>query len=181
MRIIAGHLRRRVIKAPRGLITRPTADRTRESIFNLLESRMDLEGAQVLDLFAGTGSLGFEAISRGADAVTFVESSGKVLKCCRQNAAELGVEDACVFYQSDVTDFLRAAAGPPYDLILADPPYELGFLARLPELTRPLLKPDGLFVLEHDRRHAFDDHPRLNTSRAYGRTTVTIFNASETE
>ncbi len=86
MRIIAGRLRRRVLRAPRGTLTRPTSDRTRESIFNLLASRLDLDGAVVLDLFAGTGALGLEAVSRGAAAVTFVELNGHVLKYTRQNA-----------------------------------------------------------------------------------------------
>ena len=175
MRIIAGSLRRRTIKAPKGQITRPTTDRVRESIFNLLESRIYMDEVHVLDLFAGTGSLGFEALSRGAGAVTFVESNGKVLKCCRENAELLDVEEACVFYQADVLDYLRSFRGPPFDLILADPPYELEALPRLPELVKPLLDSDGYFVLEHDQRHRFDDNPLLDTSRAYGRTTVSVF------
>ena len=175
LRIISGYLRRRAIKAPKGLITRPTTDRVRESIFNLLFSRLDLEDIHVLDLFAGTGSLGYEAISRGALSATFVEANGKVLKCCRENAELLDVEEACSFYQSNVADFLRAFRGPGFDLILADPPYDLEGLETLPERTKPLLNDNGIFVLEHDQRHSFIDHPELDTSRAYGRTTVSVF------
>lgn len=177
MRIIAGRLRRQRLQAPPGQTTRPTTDRTRESLFNLVYSRLDLEGAEVLDLFAGTGSLGLEAISRGAITVTFVEAQSGVLKYARMNAKELGVEDYGTFVRTNAVDFMRRYAGPPYDLILADPPYELAELPSLPALALPHLKPGGLFVLEHDVRHRFDDHPRLDTSRAYGRTIVSVFSA----
>lgn len=177
MRIIAGTLRRRTLKAPKGGVTRPTTDRVRESVFNLLESRMYLDESYVLDLFAGTGSLGFEAISRGAAAVTFVESNGKVLKYCRENAQALDVEETCLFFQADVLDYLRAYKGPAFDLVLADPPYELEALPRLPDIVIPLLHTDGFFVLEHDQRHNFESHPSLNTARSYGRTTVSVFSA----
>lgn len=175
MRIISGYLRRRQIKAPKGLITRPTTDRVKESMFNMLNSRIDFEEADVLDLFAGTGSLGFEALSRGAAAVTFVDSNSRVMKVCRDNATELDVDEACVCFQSDVMDFLRTYSGPPFDLILADPPYELEALPGLPDAALAFLAPDGAFVLEHDQRHSFDDHPNMETSRAYGRTIVSIF------
>ncbi len=175
MRIIAGELRRKALKAPKGTLTRPTSDRTRESLFNLVESRMALSGADVLDLFAGTGALGLEALSRGADAATFVERNGQVLKFARQNAADLDVADACVFLRADAVGFLNRYRGPAFDLILADPPYDLEALTRLPELALPHVAPDGLFILEHDSRHHFNDHPRLDTSRPYGRTIVTVF------
>lgn len=177
MRIIAGRLRRRTLKAPKGQITRPTADRTREALFNLLQTRIDLEACHVLDLFAGTGALGFEAISRGAEAVTFVESNGPVMRCCRENAELLEIEEYCTFFQSDALAYIKAFQEPAFDLVMADPPYELDALPRLPDLVMPLVKPGGLFVLEHDRRHAFDEHDWLDTSRAYGRTIVTIFQA----
>ena len=177
MRIIAGRLKRRTLRAPRGHLTRPTTDRTRESLFSLVESRLDLAGADVLDLFAGTGALGFEAISRGAAVVTFVEQNGAVLKVARRNAADLEVEEASVFIRSDAVAYLERYGGPPFDLILADPPYTLEALPRLPDLALPHLKPGGLFVLEHDRRHGFDDRPELDTSRPYGRTTVSVFEA----
>jgi len=175
MRIIAGRLRRRVLRAPRGTLTRPTSDRTRESIFNLLASRLDLDGAVVLDLFAGTGALGLEAVSRGAVAVSFVEQNGRVLKVTRQNADDLGVADGCWFLRADAVAYLDRYHGPAFDVIFADPPYDLEALPRLPDLAVPHLKPDGLFVLEHDIRLAFDDHPCLDTSRPYGRTMVSLF------
>lgn len=175
MRIIAGHLRRRPLASPKGHLTRPTTDRTREAIFNLVASRLDLVGADVLDLFAGTGAIGLEAVSRGAAAVTFIEQSSQVLKFARQNAEALGVADHCTFLRADAVSYLERYGGPPYDAIFADPPYELDGLRRLPDLALPHLKSHGLFVLEHDNRLAFDDHPCLDTSRPYGRTIVSIF------
>lgn len=179
MRIIAGRLRRRSLKAPKGRLTRPTSDRVREAIFNLIESRMDIESADVLDLFAGTGALGLEAISRGAVAVTMVEANAAVLKVARDNAAGLGVDDALDAFRADAVAFLERYSGPPFDLILADPPYDLDTLHRLPGLALPHLKPHGLFALEHDRRHDFAAHPGLETSRPYGRTIVSIFRKAD--
>lgn len=175
MRIIAGRLKRQSLKAPKGHLTRPTSDRTRESIFNLLESRLMLEGADVLDLFAGTGALGLEAVSRGAAAVAFVEHNSQVLKIARQNAADLGVADHCWFVRGDAIRYLERYNGPPFDVIFADPPYSLEAMARLPDLALPHVKPHGRFVLEHDKRIFFDEHPRLDTSRPYGRTIVSVF------
>ncbi len=175
MRIIAGQYKRRVLTAPKGLLTRPSTDRTRESLFNLVESRMDLDGAQVLDLFAGTGALGLEALSRGAAAVTFVESNAEVLKFTRKNAQTLEVEEACAFLRADAVQFMQRYAGRPWDLALADPPYDLPQLADLPALILPHVSADGLFILEHDVRHAFAAHPDLLTSRPYGRTIVSVF------
>ena len=181
MRIIAGRLRRRALRAPKGSLTRPTSDRTRESIFNLLISRCDLDGAVVLDLFAGTGALGLEAISRGAAAVTFIEKQPHVLKFARLNADDLGVADQCWFLRADAVAYLDRYGGPSFDVIFADPPYDLEAMPGLPDLAVPHLNPGGLFALEHDRRLAFEDHPRLDTSRAYGRTVVSIFRLEEEE
>ena len=175
MRIIGGRLQRRGLRAPKGHLTRPTTDRTREAIFNMLESRLSLQDADVLDLFAGTGALGLEAISRGAAAVTFVEKTGRVLKYARENAEELGVSDHCWFLRSDAVTYLERYKGPPFDVIFADPPYDLDALSRLPDLALPHLKPRGIFVLEHDTRIFFDEHPHLETSRPYGRTIVDLF------
>lgn len=175
MRIIAGRLQRRQLRAPKGHLTRPTTDRTRESLFSLVESRLNLYEAEVLDLFAGTGALGLEAISRGARIVTFVEKRPRVLKYARENAENLEVADQCWFKRGDAVAFLEDYSGPPFDLIMADPPYELEAMARMPDLALPHLKPHGLFTLEHDTRIFFDEHPHLDTSRPYGRTIVTVF------
>lgn len=175
MRIIAGKFARRKLSSPKGHLTRPTMSQTRESLFHLVESRMDLDGADVLDLFAGTGAIGLEALSRGAASVTFVETQGTVIKFARRNADQLEVGDQCAFLRTDAVAYLRRYSGPPYNLIVADPPYELPEMAELPGLALRHVHPEGLFVLEHDKRIFFDKHPALLTSRPYGRTHVSVF------
>ena len=179
MRVVGGRFARRPLRAPRGNRTRPTTDRVREALFNLLGARMDLDGARVLDLFAGTGALGLEALSRGAAHVTFVERHGPTLALARDNAASLDVAAHARFARADALAHLRAD-GPAFDLVLADPPYDLGALPDLPALAQARLAPDGLLALEHDARHAFGDAPGHVLSRAYGRTVVSLFSASET-
>lgn len=125
MRIIAGLHRGRPLIAPKGDTTRPTADRTREALFSMLTSRLgSFKGLQVLDLFAGSGALGLEALSRGAAHCTFVEHDGAALDALRTNIAKLGVDR-----QSDLRAQSATALGPasiPYDLLLVDPPYRSG-------------------------------------------------------
>jgi 16S rRNA (guanine(966)-N(2))-methyltransferase RsmD len=175
MRIIAGRLRGRTLLAPPGHATRPTTDRVREALFNLLAARRSLEGARVLDLFAGTGALGLEALSRGAAAAVFVEAHAPTLRRARRNAEALGVAAACTFLRADAVAWLRRPAAVRFDLVFADPPYDLDALPALPDLARPHLSPGGLFALEHDARHDFASHPALVVSRPYGRTVVSIF------
>lgn len=159
-------------------MTRPSTDRVREAMFNLVESRVDLEGGRVLDLFAGTGALGLEALSRGAETALFVERSPAVLRITRDNAVTLGAVAQCTFLCADAVAFLRRPSARRFDVVFADPPYEFSELETLPELVIPHLETDGLFVLEHDAGKRFEDNtPRLETSRAYGRTIVTIFSS----
>ena len=148
MRIIAGQFRGHGLISPDGHETRPSTGRTRESLFSLVDARIYLEGAEVLDLFAGTGALGLEAISRGAALVTFVEQDPDVLDIARQNAEKLGVEDQCIFIPGDAVEYLRRYSGPALDLIMADPPYKLEAMRELPDLAVPHLTEDGVFTLE---------------------------------
>jgi 16S rRNA (guanine966-N2)-methyltransferase len=175
MRIIAGRFRGHSIESPPGHMTRPSTARTRESLFSLVDSRIYLEDADVLDLFCGTGALGLEAISRGASLVTFVEQDAEVLDFARQNAETLGVSDQCIFINGDAMTYLRRYKGPELDLIMADPPYELEGLREIPDLSIPHLHTDGVLTLEHSSHDWFDEHPHQMTSRKYGRTIVTIF------
>lgn len=175
MKIIAGEFGGHGLKSPPGHETRPSTARVRESLFSLVDARLYLDGAEVLDLFAGTGALGLEALSRGAALVTFVESDGQVLDYARENAEKLGVEDRCIFIQGDAVDYLEQYSGPELDLIMADPPYELDAMRDLPDLALPLLQRDGVFTLEHSSYDWFDEHPHLMTSRPYGRTIVSLF------
>jgi 16S rRNA (guanine966-N2)-methyltransferase len=125
MRIVAGEWRRRLLKAPPGEATRPTADRTRETLFNMLASRLGgLEGLAVADLFAGSGALGLEALSRGAASCLFVEQDAEAIRALRANIAALRAQDRCAVQAGSVL-----ALGPArqaYDLLLLDPPYRTG-------------------------------------------------------
>jgi 16S rRNA (guanine966-N2)-methyltransferase len=172
MRIIAGSHRGRRIGAPPGSDTRPTSDRVRESLFSILGP---LHDATVLDLFAGTGALGLEALSRGAASVTFVERAPAAVKAIRANLQALG-EDAIVQVR-DVVGFVRDAsrAGGPYDLVFLDPPYrDAAGLGPALHLV-PLLAHGGRAVSESDRREPLT-LPGLEVTdeRRYGDTLIRI-------
>lgn len=176
MRIITGTLKGRKIPVPPNVRLRPTSDRTKEGIFSVIDARKSFFETHVLDLFAGTGSLGFEALSRGASRVTFVESSHKALSGIENTARLFGVEEKVSIVGLHVEKFLERREAS-FDFIFADPPYEIAFLRALPDLilSGAWLNRDGWFILEHDKRHSFIDHPHCFFSRSYGRTIVSIF------
>jgi 16S rRNA (guanine966-N2)-methyltransferase len=191
MRITGGTLRSRALRAPRGQATRPTSDRVREALFGILASAGVLEGARVLDLYAGTGALAFEALSRGAARATLVESSRDALAAVRANVASLGVEDRAHVVAGDVRDVARllarvrvsvGACAGPFDLVLADPPWALvdaGQVTRaLEELVAAgLLAPDARVVLEHAARSLAPEIGGLvrGETRRYGDTALTFY------
>lgn len=175
MRIIAGTLRGRRLLRPSGLKTRPTTDRVRESLYGLVEARISLQDAHLLDLFSGTGALAFEGISRGASSAVLVEADRKAVSAARKNAEHLGVSQKCHFLCADAVTYLKRYQGLRLDLIIADPPYDLEEMNDLPDLAIACLRPDGLFVIEHDTRVSFLVHPALDTTRGYGRTKVSVF------
>jgi 16S rRNA (guanine966-N2)-methyltransferase len=176
MRVIAGSHGGRRLKAPPGRGTRPTAERVREALFSILG---DLRDERVLDLFAGTGALGIEALSRGAASAVFVERDARAAGILRENLAalEIGAERAEV-RRSDALAVLRAAGerAELYDLVLIDPPYadaaSLG--AKLTPLLAPLLAPDARIVVESDRRRPLELQAPILTERRYGDTSITI-------
>jgi 16S rRNA (guanine966-N2)-methyltransferase len=151
MRIIAGEFRSRNILAPKGERTRPTSDRAREALFNVLAHSFDLEGANVLDIFAGSGALGFEALSRGAAKVTFVEHFLAAREAIEANIRALNVKDRASVVKLDAYKWLQTAEGP-FDIVFADPPYDDKRTRReLPELLfrDGLLTPRSLVIIEH--------------------------------
>ncbi len=176
MRITGGRLAGRRLEVPRAEV-RPTADRVRESLFGRLG---DLAGKRVLDLFAGSGALGFEALSRGATSVVFADRSPLVLATLRKNAERLGVQDAIELRRGDARAVLRRlGGGPPFDLVFLDPPYASGHLAAtLGALVEAaLLAPEALVVAESDRRHPPGPVEGLAAidERRYGDTLITWF------
>ncbi len=124
MKIIGGKLRGRAIEAPRGLLSRPPLAIIRESVFNVMGR--EVEGKTVLDLFSGSGSLGIEALSRGASRVHFVDASPRSAKMIRRNAESLGIADSCVIVRDDAAGFVQAWDGSPFDLVFVDPPFLSG-------------------------------------------------------
>jgi 16S rRNA (guanine966-N2)-methyltransferase len=176
MRITGGRLAGRRLAVPRGEV-RPTADRVRESLFARLGC---LAGKRVLDLFAGSGALGFEALSRGAENVVFADRSSAVLSTLRDNAERLGVRDAVDLRRGEAQAVLRRlAGGRPFDLVFLDPPYASASLApALRGLVEGgLLAPGALVVAESDRRHPPGPVEGLAVidERRYGDTLITWF------
>lgn len=176
MRIITGTLKGRRLKSPTTDETRPTSDRTKEGMFNVIDARRYFDDLEVLDLFGGSGNLGFEAISRGAAHATFVDASRASIKIIEENAEHLGVTNQVRVICSPVDSFLSRFARP-FDLVFADPPYDYPEMEKLIEvvMTGGWLAKGGWFLLEHDKRHNFTDHPNCVFSKPYGRTIVTIF------
>jgi 16S rRNA (guanine966-N2)-methyltransferase len=176
VRIVAGLYGGRRLSAPPGAATRPTSDRVREALFSILGP---LDGLRALDLFAGSGALGLEALSRGAAHVTFVESADAAVRAIRTNLEALGVpREAAAVRPQDARAFVRAArAGAhEYDLVLLDPPYRLA-----PELGRELspalaelIAADGRIVCESDRRQPLELELPLTDERRYGDTLIRI-------
>ena len=176
MRIITGTLKGRRITMPKGLDVRPTTDRTKESIFNKIEVYKHIDGARVLDLFGGSGSLGFEAISRGAATVTFVDINPRNIALIEKTAKDFDVESHVRTAVCDVQKFVGAKA-VPFDFIFCDPPYHYEYMEEMIELrlSKNWLSEKGWFILEHDKHHRYTEHPHCFFSKAYGRTTVSIF------
>ena len=170
MRIIAGTHRGHRIAAPRGRDTRPTSDRVRENAFNLIGP---VDGAAVLDLFAGSGAMGLEALSRGAESCVFVESDREACRTINANLDKLQLHATVL-----CSDVLRAVAQERqrYDLVLCDPPYDYD-LGRIAPSLAALVRPDGVLVLESSSRLDPPALPGLEirTSRRYGSARLTLY------
>ncbi len=175
MRIIAGSLRGRRLNPPANLPVRPTTDMARESLFNILNNYVDYEDCTVLDLFAGTGAVSIEFVSRGAKEVTSVDINVQCTDFIKSSAARIGIRNLHVV-RSEVFDLLKRAY-KQFDIVFADPPYSLPDLATLPDLVfeHNLLTPDGIFILEHPREYQFEDHPHFWQHRHYGKVNFTFF------
>ncbi len=174
MRIIAGTHRGHTIFAPKGRDTRPPSDRVRENVFNILGA---VDGAVVLDLYAGSGAMGLEALSRGAVRAVFVERDGDAVRAIERNLDKLRLS-ATVLRQDAVTALAaEAASGRKYDLVLVDPPYEM-YNDIEPQLARylpALLADDGVVVVETDARVEPSLPLVQRTSRTYGAARVTVY------
>jgi 16S rRNA (guanine966-N2)-methyltransferase len=176
LRIVAGSRKGHGIAAPPGLATRPTGDRVREAVFNLVGP---VDDASVLDLFAGSGAMGLEALSRGARRCVFVESGSAAARTIQSNLLKLGLTGAIV-QKRDALVVLREdrTRGTTYDLVLCDPPYgDWGRFERdLAELLPAVLAEGGVLVVETDARTEPQLPLDLTTSRRYGSARISVFN-----
>jgi 16S rRNA (guanine966-N2)-methyltransferase len=177
VRVVGGIAKGRRLRAPKGLATRPTADHVRQAIFDILGP--SVQDARVLDLFAGTGAMGIEALSRGAREAVFVESSRDACGIILSNLEATGTRDHAVIRRADAARFVARKAGDAFDLALIDPPYErgLGFVARiLAKLAAGgWIVPGGTVVVEAATGPVdWPDGFRETTTRAFGRTCVSI-------
>lgn len=175
MRIIAGTLRGRRLNPPTTLPVRPTTDMARESLFNILNNYVDYEECSVLDLFAGTGAVSLEFISRGAKDVTSIDINTQCTDFIKSTAKQFNVNNIHVV-RSDVFELIKRAY-KKFDIIFADPPYALENLQQLPDLIfeHDMLSEDGIFVLEHPREYQFEQHPHFWQHRNYGKVNFTFF------
>lgn len=167
MRIIAGTYRSRTIIAPKGDATRPTTDRARESLFNILSHSFDLEDIHVLDLFAGSGAFGFEALSRGASHVTFVENDRKALEAIAANIKAFDTGKVVTVIRQDAYKWLPGVSGT-YDVVFADPPYDDNrTLTTLPDIlfSSGLLLPNSVVICEHRTGSVVEPPPQVDVLR----------------
>lgn len=176
MRIISGIYGRRRFSVPTTFSARPTTDFAKENLFNVISNLIDLEGKTALDLFAGTGSISFELLSRECRSVTAVEKNNAHASFIAKVAKELKT-DCLHLIRGDVFRFLPTVAAGSFDFIFADPPYALPQLAEIPRLiiSGEMLRDGGLFVMEHPKEYDFSELPCFLQRRVYGSVNFSLF------
>jgi 16S rRNA (guanine966-N2)-methyltransferase len=177
LRIIGGKYKGRRIVPPPGFKARPTTDFARESLFNILNNRIDFEEIRILDLFAGTGSISYEFASRGAREVHLVEKDIRHISGIRRIIKDMDFKNIRSIH-IDVKAYLKTCSAK-YDIVFADPPYELKWLGELPNLVAAsgIMGEDGFFILEHPRNMNFSAHPLFFEHRSYGGVNFSFFKA----
>ena len=181
MRIITGKAKGVRLKTLEGDTTRPTAERVKEAVFSMIQ--FDLEERSVLDLFAGSGQMALEALSRGAAEATLVDKSAEAVAIIKENAAKTKLSDKCTVYRSDYLDFIRRFSGKQYDIVILDPPYALKMYApALRALVKAdMLKPTTLIICESGEEQVFDGDSELASlfsiekQTRYSKTFITVF------
>lgn len=178
MRIISGHYKGRKIIAPKNLPVRPTTDFAKEALFNILRNQVNLEQLNVLDLFAGTGNMSFEFISRGVLSCLAVEQNKSCIQFIQKTAQSLEMKNLSCF-KMDVFKYLSRKPNA-FDLIFADPPYALEKLDSLPNLilNKGWLSQGGILILEHGREYQFEEHDDFKFTKQYGNVNFTLFEQS---
>lgn len=181
MRVITGKYKGRHFDIPRTFKARPTTDFAKENIFNVLNGYIDFEDCRALDLFAGTGSISIELLSREAQYVVGLELDRDHCTFIRQCIDKLGTDNYSLI-RGDVFRYLKSCR-ETFDLIFADPPYALKNLEEIPQivLDKDILSEDGIFVLEHGKHNHFEEHPCFLERRAYGSVNFSLFKAKPKE
>ena len=178
MKIITGQYGGRRFEPPHNLQARPTTDLAKQALFNILQCRMPFEGCLALDLFSGTGSISFELLSRGAAHVVSVEQSRPQQQFIQKVAEQLKVpRNRHQLVRGDVFRYLATPPATPFDLIFADPPYDLPQLPQLPELilASHMVQPGTLVIVEHPRANDFSHLPQFTQQRVYGKVHFSFF------
>ena len=185
MRVITGKAKGIVLKAPQGNETRPTADRVKEAVFSMLQ--FDIEGRKVLDLFAGTGQMGIEALSRGSDEAIFVDKSKDAIKLINENLQKVRLSEKASVFQADYLDFIKRNQSRAFDIIILDPPYAKKMYAPALSamLDAALIKPTTIIVCESGADEIFDGNEalkgRFNIEKQskYSNTVITLLKLKE--
>jgi 16S rRNA (guanine966-N2)-methyltransferase len=175
MRIVSGRYKRRIISPPKNLPVRPTTDMAKESVFNIMGNYIDFKGCSVLDLFAGTGNISYEFVSRGCPSVTAVDKDFGCVRFIRETATKLEMNELTVVKQ-DVFRFLDNIK-TTYDLIFADPPYNMENIVELCNkvFEKQLLKAGGWLIIEHPAEIDFSNEYHFYEHRKYGRVNFSLF------
>ena len=175
MRIIGGKYKGKSIVAPRGLPVRPTTDFAKESLFNILNNSIDFEEIKLLELFAGTGNIGYEFASRGCSPITSVDLNFNCIQFIKRTNKGLGLHNKVI--RSDVFRFIKSNK-EKYNFIFADPPYDLDRIKDIPKLifSKGILENEGTLVIEHDKYTDFSDDNYFKNVRQYGRVMFSFFN-----
>lgn len=179
MRIISGKYKGRHFDIPRTFKARPTTDFAKENLFNILNNIADFEESKALDLFAGTGSISLELLSRGCAEVVSVEMDQLHIGFLKKSAASIA-DKGWRIVRDDVFRFLKRCTGS-YDIVFADPPYALKNLKEIPDIVLEgnILKEDGIFVFEHGKDYNFEEHPCFRRHVSYGSVNFTFFKKGE--
>ena len=175
MRIIGGKYKGKSIIVPRGLPVRPTTDFAKESLFNILNNCIDFEEIKLLELFSGTGNIGYEFASRGCPQITFVDLNFDCIQFIKKTNKELGLYNKVI--RSDVFRFIKSN-NEKYNFIFADPPYDHDRIKDIPKLifSKGMLENEGTLVIEHDKYTDFSDYNYFKNVRKYGRVMFSFFN-----
>jgi 16S rRNA (guanine(966)-N(2))-methyltransferase RsmD len=177
MRIVGGKYKGRIFNPGKKFTARPTTDLAKEALFNILANRYDLSEMKILDLFSGTGSIGYEFISRDASEVTFVESDFNHVRFIKEVIEKLEIKNARII-RDDVFRFLKRTPNK-YDLIFADPPFDAPFIHTFPQtvFNSEILNPEGILILEHPKNSDFSRTANFRELRKYGKVNFSFFMA----